>query len=1039
MSHARYAELHCRSNYSFLSGASHPAELISRAAELGLAGLAITDIAGLYGIVRCYEALAAIENPPQLIYGSELPLIDGVRNDSIVLLAQDLTGYGNLCQLITIGRRRAQKGEFALHPFDLEQTGTAGLIALYAGPRSLALHALQRGDDDQAERLTARYKELFADRLYLELTRHQRPGDVARSLAVNQLARRLDLTAVATNDVHFHHRARKPLHDVLTCIRQQTTLPQAGRLLLPNAERALKPAAAMAALFADLPEVVAQTVTVAERCTFRLDSLRYSYPDQPVPAGHDLDSYLALLARRGLSQRLGGQRACTLHAQLERELKIIKQLGYAGYFLTMWEIVQFCHAQRILCQGRGSAANSLVCFATGITSVSPDQIDMLFERFLSLERDEPPDIDLDIEHDRREEVIQEVYKRYGRDKAAMVAEVIRYRTRSAIRDVGKAIGLSEQTVLRISRYCAHGFDGNEARAARAAGLDANGKTWRQLRELANQLNDFPRHLSIHVGGFVLSSGPLSALVPLENARMPDRTVIQWDKYDIETMRIFKVDLLGLGMLNVIARAFFSLQEHRNQPLSLGSIPANDRPTYQMIQRADTIGVFQIESRAQMGMLPRLKPDNFYDLVIEVALVRPGPIQGGMVHPYLRRRRGEESIDYAHPRLKPILHRTLGVPIFQEQVMRMAVEVGGYSPGEADQLRRDMGAWRHSGKMAQHQKRLYAKMLEEGIDAEFAQRIVKQIEGFGAYGFPESHAAAFAHLVYVSAYLKCHYPAEFALALVNAQPMGFYQVSSIIADAHRHSVQIRGVDIQASDWESTLESTVGAGTIRLGLHQVRGLGQAAGERIVLARGTQPYASIDDVARRASLQRPQLVKLALAGAFGCFVDRRRALWRAAALGGSGLVDNALDEPDVRFAELSASERLKMDYQYSGSFIQSHPLALLRNRLRQRGAISARDLRSARGGDAVAAAGIVIVRQRPTGPGGVVFMALEDETGLIDVVLRPAIFEAHRTLICLAEMLLIRGTLQADGGARSILAERLENLIDAPAWGVRSRDFH
>ena len=1031
-----YAELHCRSNFSFLEGASHPEELVARATELGLSALAITDLSGLYGVVRAHAAQRELgEGAVRLLYGSELALSVGEETDALLLLARSREGYATLSELVSRGRLRAEKGAFHLTRDEVLATGGKEFFVLAGGPRSQLLRLFKKGARAGAARLLGELREAFGDALVLELTRHLRPGDIERSVALQALGQSLGVPSVATNDVHFHDRRRKPVHDVLSCIRLGCALAAAGRRLLPNAERCLKSPAELATLFVDLPGVVERSVELAHACRFRLDEMGYDYPREWVPEGQSAEGYLGQLAREGLIDRLGVGRARELAPQLERELSIIAQLDYAGYFLTMWEVVTYCARERILCQGRGSAANSLVCFALRITSVSPDQIDMLFERFLSLERHEPPDIDLDIEHDRREQVLQHVYGKYGRERAAMVAEVIRYRHRSAVRDVGKALGLPEQTLLRFSRFVSHGFGQAGGDAARAAGLDPAGRTVRQLLALAEQLLDFPRHLSIHVGGFVLSSEPLCRIVPLENARMPNRTVIAWDKDDLDELRIFKVDLLGLGMLNVIARAFALIEAEHGRRFELGTIPPDDAATYEMIQCADTVGVFQIESRAQMGMLPRLKPRCFYDLVIEVALVRPGPIQGGMVHPYLRRRRGEERVEYPHPSLRPILEKTLGIPIFQEQVMRMAVAVGGYSPGEADQLRRDMAAWRKHGRMERHQERLRAAMRERGIDEDYIRRILQQLEGFASYGFPESHAAAFAHLVYVSSYLKRHYPAEFAVALINAQPMGFYHVSTIVSDAHRHGVAIRGVDVQRSALEATLEERA----LRLGLASVRGLGDEVARRIVAERGRAgSFASVAELARRVELNRRQLVSLALAGALGSLGgDRRQALWQALALGGSDLVANLPpEEARVAFEPFSAGAVLRLDYLHADSFLERHPLELYRSALAKSGVTRQVDLGSLRPGAPVRVAGLVIVRQRPTGPDGAVFMALEDETGLMDIVLRPKIFERHRTLICLAELLFVRGRLQADGDARSILAEELQPI--EYACGFRSRDF-
>ncbi len=1126
MSH--YAELHCRSSFSFLAGASHPRELVLAAGALGLEELAITDVGGVYGVVRAWEAQRKlveahergevdehsgepIPRPPRLIYGAELlldPLPRRARvpsptcgdkpsasdvepSDALVVLVRDGEGWSKLTQAITRGRRRVDKGEFALTQRELRRLGGEHWCVLAGGPRSRLLRLLRQGERVAARRELIALKEAFGDALALELTRHLRPGDLERSLALAELAAEVRVPIVATNDVFFHADHRKKLHDVLTCIRLGLALGEAGRRLLPNAERRLKDHAAMADLFADLPAAVELTAELASRCRFALEELTYSYPEETVPPGETADEYLGRLARRGLVTRLGTRRAAELRERLERELSIIAELRYAGYFLTMWEVVRFCAREGILCQGRGSAANSLVCYATGITSVSPDQIDMLFERFVSLERKEPPDIDLDIEHDRREEVLQHVYDTYGRDKAAMVCSVSTYRHRSAIRDVGKVLGFDDQTLARVTRYLASGMgyiggpqDDPQARqeakgagapneksrsaaaqrrgsmirdeAAVAAGIDPRSRSWQQQLLLSELLVDFPRHLSIHTGGFLLCKEAVAKLVPVENGRMVDRTVIQWDKDDIDALGLFKVDLLGLGMLNVIARAFAFIERHHGLELDLGAIPPDDRPTYAMIQAADTIGVFQIESRAQMNMLPRLEPRDFYDLVIQVALVRPGPIEGGMVHPFLRRRRGEEPADVPHPALEPILGRTLGVPIFQEQVMRVAVAVGGYTPGEADQLRRDMAAWRRAGNMGRHQRRLREAMASRGIEPSFADRIIQQIEGFGSYGFPESHAAAFAHLVYISAYLKCHFPAEFAAALIDAQPMGFYQISSIVADAHRHGVRIEGVCVQTSVWGSTVlgremrgaapaagcEGKPGGAPngLRLGLKLVRGLREELGRRVVaerIARGA--YRSVSELARRCELDRKALEALALAGAFRRLTrGRREAVWQASALGGHDLVAN-LDAGDgeVRFAPLSEADELRLDYAHAQSFIEHHPLNLYRERLRRAGVLRSIDLLRARPGSLVKVAGLVIVRQRPAGA-KMIFMALEDETGLVDLAVNLDIFTRYRPAIMLAEVLYVEGRLQLDGRARSVLARSFRN-ISGRVGGVRSRDFH
>jgi error-prone DNA polymerase len=1074
-----YAELHCRTNFSFLSGASNPAEIVARAGELGLTGLAITDQNGLYGVVRAHEARAEFSPSLKLISGSELDLTpmeerQGVgseeHRDGLVLLARTREGYANLSRLITQGHLRCEKGEFSSSRAEVLERAK-GLIALAGGPRSRALRLMREERLEEASRDLSELKEAFGDALYVELTEQLRPGDHERTAAMVGLANALGIPSVATNDVHFHDLHRKPLHDIVTCIREKTTLERAGRLLLPNAERRLKSPNEMSALFREYPDTVARTVEIAGCCTFSLDDLRYQYPEEAVPPGESPEDFLARLAFEGARRRLGEATAERERPRLEKELAIIRTLRYAGYFLTMWDVVNFCRSKGILCQGRGSAANSVVCYALGITSVSPDDIDMLFERFLSVERNSPPDIDLDIEHERREEVIQYVYEKYGRERAAMVAEVICYRSRMAVREVGKAMGLTDEHVLRLTRFLSHSYHDLDEKAATAAGFDPKSPILPKLLTFARELEGFPRHLSIHVGGFMLAKEPVPEVVPIENARMEGRTVIQWDKDDVDTMRVFKVDLLGLGMLTMISKCFALIEKHRGIAFDLGSVPRDDEPTYEMIRRADTVGVFQIESRAQMSMLPRLLPREFYDLVIEVAIVRPGPIQGGMVHPFLRRRRGEEEVKYPHPKLEQILKRTLGVPLFQEQVMRLAEEVGGYSPGEADQLRRDMAAWRRSGHMDRHRERLIRGMLSNGLSQEFAEQVFRQIQGFGEYGFPESHAAAFAHLAYVSAYLKCHFPAEFACALLNSQPMGFYQIATILNDAKRHGVTVLPVDVQHSSWDATIETLSSwervarpasrvrdsqkpssvphpvplpegeGGAVRVGVRFVHSMGDTAKEPFLRARETGPFVSVADFARRTGISRTTLSSLAAAGAFRSLEpERRTAIWQAAALGDRDLVGRAdSSETRVSFAPLTEAREVAMDYAYSGTYPGRHPMELIRLELAGRGVLRALDIWSTPPQRNVDVAGLVIVRQRPGGKNGVVFMSLEDETGQIDVVILPKVFLRYQALIRFSDVLMVHGRLEADGGARSVRALRFVSLDGRGVSGVRSRDFH
>jgi error-prone DNA polymerase len=1046
-----YAELHCRSAFSFLDGASAPAELVERALEMGLSALAITDRNGLYGIVEAREGLLEAcgltrreedRARLKLIYGSELSFDHGGESDGVVALVGDRQGYAGLCGAISRGRLAAEKGSFRLRFQDLAERGR-GLWILAGGPRSAAMRHLTAGDPERAERNLSALREAFGDRLRVELVRHLAPGDRERSLAMAALARHLGIPVVASNDVHFHVRERKILHDLLRCIEGGHTLAAAGRRLLPNAEPHLKPGAEMARLFADLPEAIEEGMAVAGAVRFRLGEVRYGYPLPDLPPGDHADGFLARLAREGLRARLGEKVAAQHRAQLEKELALIAELRFAGYFITMWEIIETCRARNILCQGRGSAANSLVCFALGITSVPPDAIDMLFERFISRERQEPPDIDLDIEHERREEIIQHVYRKYGRERAAMVAEVIRYQWRSALRDVGKALGFSDQQLLRMSRFLTHRFEELDVAALRAVGIDPAGEQGPALKTLltcAQALAGMPRHLSIHVGGFVLSQERLDEIVPIENGRMAERTVIQWNKDDVDAMGMFKLDLLGLGMLTVLAKAFALVRAERGVSLGLQTVPAEDPATFAMLKAADSVGVFQVESRAQMNMLPRLQPETFYDLVIEVAIVRPGPIQGKMVHPFLRRRRGIEKVEYPHPKLRAILHKTKGVPLFQEQVMRLAEAVGGYTPGEADQLRRDMGSWRADGRMERHRERLIAGMLGNGLSRDYAERIYQQILGFGAYGFPESHAAAFAHLAYLSAYLKCHYPVEFACALLNAQPMGFYSPSTIVSDLKRHRRQVLPVDVQRSDWDCTIEG----GALRLGLRMVRGLGEEAGRRLVAARAAGPFRSVEDLGHRAGMPSRALVPLAASGALASLHTRRQAIWAAAAAARpvGGLFAGQRAEGGAPalplLAPLSPMQTLAMDAQYAGAFPERHPMELIRPRLSRQGVLRAADVLSAVPDSTVRVAGLVIVRQRPQTASGVVFLALEDETGQVDVSLSAGAFRRFQSTIRLCNALLVRGRLLADGAARTVSANNVAALrLDAPR--VASHDFH
>jgi error-prone DNA polymerase len=872
--------------------------------------------------------------------------------------------------------------------------------------------------------------------------RHRRAGEPARERRLRARAAALGIPVVAAVEVLYHSPARRDLQDVLTCIRHGVPLSAAGRRLRPNDGHALLPPRAFAALFADDPAAVARTLEVAGRCPFSLAEIRYRYPAEDLPDGTTARERLRRLALEGARERYPGGVPAAVAAQVEKELALVEELDYGGYFLTVHEVVRFCRARGILCQGRGSAANSALCWCLGITAVDPVRMGLLFERFLSRERAEPPDIDLDIEHGRREEAIRFVYERYGRDRAAMVANLVRYRPRSAVRDVGKALGLAETALDRLAKHLGH-HETATPEALAGAGLDPDAPAHRHLLRLAAEIEGFPRHLSIHPGGFLLGREPVHDLVPVENAAMEGRTVIQWDKEDVEALGLFKVDLLGLGALTLLHRAFDLLREHRGLDLSLAAIPPDDPATYDMLCRADAVGVFQVESRAQMAMLPRLKPRSFYDLVVEVSIVRPGPVSGGMVHPYLRRRRGEEPVTYPHPCLEPVLAKTLGVPLFQEQVMRLAIVAADYTPGEADQLRRDMAAWKQAGRIDAHRDRLVARMTARGIAPEFAERVFQQIRGFGEYGFPESHAASFALLAYATAWLRCRHPAEFACALLDAQPMGFYSVATVVGDARRRGVEVRPVCVLRSGWGCALEPAGGGRlAVRMGLRFVKGLGEADGRRIEEARRAGPFPSVREFADRTGVGSRALAALASAGAFeGVGEGRRGALWegRGAARRPRPDLPLVAEEAAPRFAPLAPGEAVLWDHEAAGHSPRGHPLEALRPALAAAGLPEARAVNRLRDGERVRYAGLVICRQRPGTAGGVVFLSLEDETGFVNAVLWQRVYERFSLLVRTASFLGVVGRVQAADGVVHLVAESLfEPDLAAPLSPVESRDF-
>jgi error-prone DNA polymerase len=1033
-----YVPLWCKTNFSFHEGASHPEELVEEAHRLGLRAIAITDRDGVYGIVEAY--LKARELGVQLIVGSQVTVSDGTV---IVLLARDRTGYANLCRLLTAGRLRSPKGESSV-TWDEVYGHAAGLIALWGGDRSLLVSESSADAKSNPEAVAGHLRDAFHDGVYAMAARHRRDTEVRREARLRERAARYGMPVAGAVEVLYHTPSRRPVQDALACIRHGVTLADAGQILKPNGEHDLKLPFAFAALFENDARAVALTNEIASRCTFSLGELRYRYPSEDLPDGKTSSQWLRELTFAGARERYGDETPRNVAAQLERELALIDELDYCGYFLTMYEIVQFCRLRGILCQGRGSAANSAVCYCLRITAVDPVRMDLLFERFLSRERAEPPDIDLDIEHDRREEAIQWVYQKYGRDRAAMVANIIRYRTRSAVRDVGKALGLSPTTLDRLAKLLSH-YGDVMPNVLREAGLDPEAPLHRHLAHLANEVLDFPRHLSIHPGGFLLGHEPVPTLVPIENAAMPERTVIQWDKDSVEGVGLFKVDLLGLGALTQLHLAFTLLKEHRGIDLSMATIPWDDAKTFEGICRADTIGVFQIESRAQMAMLPRLRPRTYHDLVVEVSIVRPGPIVGGMVHPYLRRRNGEEPVVYPHPSLEPVLGKTLGVPLFQEQVIRLAVVAADYTPGEADQLRRDMAAWRRSGRIERHRDRLISRMEAKGITSEFAARVFDQIRGFGEYGFPESHAASFALVAFASAYLKCHYHAEFTCSLLNAQPMGFYAPSTIVEDARRHSVEVRPIDVVHSAWDSTLEERrEGAWgfAVRMGLRYVKGLGEDDGQRITSARTGAPFTSLDDLVRRTGLDAGALIALARAGAFeGLGVDRREALWQVRALAKRHGMTLQVEmvETIPRFDSLNALEEIAWDYDAASHSVRGHPLEPLRDQLAAAGLPDAQTVAGVSDGETVRYAGLVICRQTPGTASGVTFMTLEDESGFVNLVVWPRVFERNALLAKSAPLLGVTGRLQKQQGVVHIVVQKMwKPELNTRLPTVPSRDF-
>ena len=1045
---AGYAELHCLTHFSFLRSAADPERLAERAKALGYAALAVTDECSVAGAVRMHQACQA--EGLKLIVGSEFTLEEGPK---IVLLAPDRTSYGALCSLITQARRRCEKGHYRLSLRDLTAQRTAQNLALWLPDPTRSMEAQRPWGEA--------LKAAFPARLWLALGCFDEGDDVARYHQAYALGQALALPLTVAGDVRLVTPEDKPLHDVLTAIRLGRPVASLGSALHSNGERHLQPWATLQRRYP--PELLAETLRIADRCHFSLAQLRYEYPEELVPPGQTPSSHLRSLTFAGAAERWPSGIPDRVTRQLEHELTLIEALGYEYFFLTVYDIVAFARSEGILCQGRGSAANSAVCYCLGITEVDPSQSQLLFERFISKERNEPPDIDVDFEHQRREEVIQYIYRKYGRDRAALAATVIAYRLRSALRDVGKALGFEAAFIEKLARQ-ARGWERSRGlpELFSACGADPRAPALRRYQALVTQLLGVPRHLSQHVGGFVISRGPLAELVPVENASMAERTVIQWDKDDLEALGLLKVDVLALGMLSALRRSLELLAPLREGPRSLADIPREDPDTYAMLQRGDALGVFQVESRAQLAMLPRLKPACFYDLVVEVAIVRPGPIQGDMVHPYLRRRQGLEAVDYPNAAVREVLERTLGVPIFQEQVIKLAMVAAGFSGGEADALRRAMAAWKRQGGLSHFRDKLLRGMRERGHDEAFAERLFAQIQGFGEYGFPESHAASFAVLVYCSAWLKRHEPAAFYAGLLNSLPMGFYSADQLLQDARRHGLEIRPVDVQCSHWDYTLEpspQSPGPGqrgpgpwhydyaspqaALRMGLRQIKGLQRNSAERLIQARDAGgPFKSLSELRRRAQLDAGSLRCLAQGDALQALTGHRhQSHWaRAALLPATPLLGDEAPRDEVSLRPPRLAESLRADYENLGTTLRPHPLALLRSRPRFQKLPRAEDLRSLRNGRFLRLAGIVTGRQRPGTASGVLFLTLEDETGFINVIVWPRVLERFRAVVLGASLLYLKGVLQREGEVIHVVGgaffDESAQLADLP---LKARDFH
>ncbi|PSJ57671.1 error-prone DNA polymerase [Pseudaminobacter soli (ex Li et al. 2025)] len=1035
----RYAELQITTHFSFLRGASSADELFATAAALGIDTLGVVDRNSLAGIVRAWEAAKATD--VRLVVGCRLDLTDGM---SILVYPMDRSAYARLTRLLSLGKARGGKGNCLLEFADLAEHA-AGMIGVLVPDEA----------DEACGVQLRKLAELFGDRAYVSLCLRRRPNDRLRLHGIASLAARFKVRTIVTNDVLFHEPGRRQLQDVVTCIRTRTTMDDVGFDRERHADRYLKAPEEMQRLFADYPEALARTREIIERCSFDLAELQYQYPEEAIVPGLDAQQSLVKFTWEGAAGRYPEGVPEKVRKALLHELELIRVMNYAPYFLTVYSIVRFARSRGILCQGRGSAANSAVCYCLGVTSIDPETNDLLFERFVSRERDEPPDIDVDFEHERREEVIQWIYDTYGRSKAALCSTVTRYRAKGALRDVGKALGLPEDMIGQLVSGVWGWSEAVSERQLQENNLNVADYRLKLTLELAQQLMGAPRHLGQHPGGFVLTHDRLDDLVPIEPARMDDRQVIEWDKDDIEALKFMKVDVLALGMLTCMSKAFALMAEHKGDVRDLASIPAEDPKTYAMIRKADTLGTFQIESRAQMSMLPRLKPRTFYDLVIQVAIVRPGPIQGDMVHPYLRRREGKEPVNYPTPELEAVLSKTLGIPLFQESAMKVAMVCAGFTGGEADQLRKSMATFKFTGGVSKFKDKLVSGMVKNGYSVEFAERTFSQLEGFGSYGFPESHAASFALIAYASNWVKCHHPDAFCAALLNSQPMGFYAPAQIVRDACQHGVEVRPVCVNASRWDCTLEDAGEGGmkAVRLGMRLVKGLATADAARIVAARADEPFASADDLWRRSGVPTAALVKLAEADAFcpALRLQRRDALWAIKALRDEPLALWAaaaarearqvaeVQEPEVALPSMRAGHEVVEDYAHVGLTLRQHPVAFLRQDLQRRRVVTCAEAMAARDGRWLMTGGLVLVRQRPGSAKGVMFMTLEDETGIVNAVVWPKLFERQRRLVLSSALLAINGKIQREGDVVHLVAQRLFDLSeDLGRLGERDAQF-